>query len=224
MVSAEDEELSKTKIIWQDLSFHSRFCLDESKAIPEMTCFFLCSGDLWLLAVLNSPLVWAYLWRNTIHGKTETLRLKAIYMDAVPVPTPTREQRQLTEEKVQRLIEISGSVRRTRNEILDWLRTEHSISRPSKNLKSLATLNSDEFVAEIRRLRGTNKPLSVAALRDLREDYSLFLKTIQGLLSEARSLECQISDMVNQAYGLAPEEIDLMWRTAPPRMPVGPRT
>jgi len=28
--------------------------------------------------------------------------------------------------------------------------------------------------------------------------------------------------MVNEAYGLTPEEVDLMWRTAPPRMPFTP--
>jgi len=27
-------------------------------------------------------------------------------------------------------------------------------------------------------------------------------------------------ERVNQAYGLTPEEIDLMWKTAPPRMPI----
>ena len=36
---------------------------------------------------------------------------------------------------------------------------------------------------------------------------------------EEMRLEHRISDLVNQAYGLTPEDIDLMWKTAPPRMP-----
>jgi len=32
--------------------------------------------------------------------------------------------------------------------------------------------------------------------------------------------EHRLSDLVNQAYRLTEEEIDLMWRTAPPRMPI----
>jgi hypothetical protein len=36
---------------------------------------------------------------------------------------------------------------------------------------------------------------------------------------EALGLERQISDLVNEAYGLTPEDIALMWQTAPPRMP-----
>jgi hypothetical protein len=34
--------------------------------------------------------------------------------------------------------------------------------------------------------------------------------------------ERKLSDLVNAAYGLTPEEVALMWRTAPPRMPLDP--
>jgi hypothetical protein len=35
-------------------------------------------------------------------------------------------------------------------------------------------------------------------------------------------LERKLSDLVNVAYGLTPEDVGLMWRTAPPRMPLDP--
>ncbi len=38
--------------------------------------------------------------------------------------------------------------------------------------------------------------------------------------TEAMALENQLSDLVNAAYGLTPEEVKLMWDTAPPRMPI----
>lgn len=34
-------------------------------------------------------------------------------------------------------------------------------------------------------------------------------------------LELCLSDLVNRAYGLTDAEIELLWRTAPPRMPGG---
>ena len=37
--------------------------------------------------------------------------------------------------------------------------------------------------------------------------------------AEAAKLEKRLSDLVNIAYGLTPEEIDLLWATALPRMP-----
>jgi hypothetical protein len=38
-------------------------------------------------------------------------------------------------------------------------------------------------------------------------------------------LEHDLSDLVNAAYGLTPDEIALLWATAPPRMPIaGPKS
>ena len=37
--------------------------------------------------------------------------------------------------------------------------------------------------------------------------------------AEAAKLERRLSDLVNRAYGLTPEDVDLLWPTAPPRMP-----
>ena len=34
------------------------------------------------------------------------------------------------------------------------------------------------------------------------------------------TLERQLSDLVNEAYGLTPDEVNLLWDTAPPRMPI----
>ena len=38
--------------------------------------------------------------------------------------------------------------------------------------------------------------------------------------AETLKLERTFSDLVNQAYDLTPAEIDLTWKTAPPRMPI----
>jgi len=41
--------------------------------------------------------------------------------------------------------------------------------------------------------------------------------------TQALGLERQLSDLVNAAYGLTPEDVALMWETAPPRMPFAMR-
>jgi hypothetical protein len=43
-------------------------------------------------------------------------------------------------------------------------------------------------------------------------------RTLQG----ARQLEVRVAELVNRAYGLMPDEVALMWKTAPPRMPGTP--
>ena len=81
-------------------------------------------------------------------------------------------------------------------------------------------LDSDAFVAEVKKRRGKRNPLSAAALKNLREEYARTLEPARRRAAEALALERQVSDLVNAAYGLTPEETALMWRTAPPRMPL----
>ncbi len=64
--------------------------------------------------------------------------------------------------------------------------------------------------------------LSLAALRSLREEHARTIVPAQALAAEVRSLERRVSDLVNDAYGLTPDEVRLMWETAPPRMPIAP--
>jgi len=57
-------------------------------------------------------------------------------------------------------------------------------------------------------------------MKEVTAVYNEYAIPIQTRAIEAQKLEHQLSDLINQAYGLTPEEIDLMWKTAPPRMPI----
>jgi hypothetical protein len=54
----------------------------------------------------------------------------------------------------------------------------------------------------------------------LREEHERTIVPAQALARETLDLEQQVSAVVNAAYGLTPEEVSLMWETAPPRMPI----
>jgi hypothetical protein len=74
-------------------------------------------------------------------------------------------------------------------------------------------------LAEVQKARGRRKPLSAAAVQSLRAEHARSVRPLQALAAEARHLERQVADLVSAAYGLTPEEVALMWKTAPPRMP-----
>jgi hypothetical protein len=115
---------------------------------------------------------------------------------------------------------ITDGIRQTVRALLDWLRIEHEMEKPTTKLTSPIELDSDALVAEVKKVRGKKKPLSLAALRSLRDEHANTIVPEQTLTREARGLERQISDMVNAAYGLTPEDVELMWASAPPRMPI----
>ena len=57
-------------------------------------------------------------------------------------------------------------------------------------------------------------------LKALRDEDTQTLTPARALAAEALTLERQVSDLVNAAYNLTPAEVQLMWDTAPPRMPI----
>lgn len=75
------------------------------------------------------------------------------------------------------------------------------------------------FVTEVKRIRGKKNPLSAAALKSLRDEHTRTIEPARAQAAEALHLERRLSDLANEAYGLTPDEVALMWETAPPRMP-----
>lgn len=214
------ELFERPKIIWKDLSYHSEFAFDpKGEFYTNDLCFILPSEDLWLLAVLNSPLMWAYLWRNTVHGKDEVLRLKMMYMEDLPISPIDQAGREHVETLVRDLIRIADDRQAGVARLHDWLQVEFGIQKLGQKLSVPHEITSDAFVTEVKKRRAGKSTVSSAELRQLRDEFAGTVGELQRKAQEAWSLEAEISDLVNQAYGLTPEEVDLLWRTAPPRMP-----
>jgi hypothetical protein len=94
------------------------------------------------------------------------------------------------------------------------------MEKPGQKLEDFAALGSDAFVDEVRNRRPKGEGrLTPGALRDLKGGYAEMAGPVREARSEAGGLERRLSELVNQAYGLTAEEVDLMWKTAPPRMP-----
>jgi methylase of polypeptide subunit release factors len=213
-------QFSEPKISYQEIQFHPSYALDTQGYFGNNKTFFITCDDLYLLAVLNSPLMWWHNWRYLPHMKDEALSPLGRLMEALPIAEPTSSIREAAETAVRRLIEITTTRQQTQSTLLDWLRVEYGIEKPGNKLQAITTLDSDTFVAEVKRIRGAKQPLTAAGLQALRQEYTTTIEPARTLASEALKLEHQINDLVNQAYGLTPEEIDLMWKTAPPRMPI----
>jgi hypothetical protein len=58
------------------------------------------------------------------------------------------------------------------------------------------------------------------ALKSLREEYARTVEPMRETVARALRLERRLAGLVDEAYGLTAEEVALVWRTAPPRMPI----
>ncbi|MEO6195504.1 MAG: N-6 DNA methylase [Thermoanaerobaculia bacterium] len=210
----------KPKIVYQDIAWESEFALDEGGLYCNNTTYFIPVGTPWILAVLNSPVLWWYLWRTATHAKDEALRFFSPVAEALPIASPHGSHEGLAESMTRGLISEAAERTGVYSVLIDWLKVEHEVIRPTLRISDFPILSQEDFIEAVRHARGKKKPLSAAALRSLREEHARTIAPLAERLREAGQIEMELSDLVCQAYNLTADEIALMWQTAPPRMPI----
>lgn len=210
------------KIIYQEIQFHPHYAFDDSGLFGNNTTFSLPSADLYLLGVLNSPLMWWFNWRHLVHAKDEALRPFGFKMTSVPIAQPSAELRAAVETRVGQLIASKRADHEASHVLLDWLRGEHGIDKPGNALQDFGVLTYEQFETEVKKRRakakGALKPVHIQGLREAWQTYG---KPTAARRVQGARLEAEVARLVEQAYGLTAEEVRLLWETAPPRMPGG---
>jgi hypothetical protein len=189
---------------------------DDGRIVTDL-CFYLPIESSQTCCTLNSSVGWWYLWRCTPHGKDDALRCKAPYMERFPVAAIGRPQ---AEDFTRQLSDASEFVWVAKTSIHDWLRIEFGLDAPGRALEKPERLDADGFAAAVRAALPRRRQLSAAEIARLKREHAEIIIPARQAAAEVLRLERRVSDLVNQAYGLTPEEVALMWATAPPRMPL----
>lgn len=211
----------KPKIVIQRIAFHSRYSFDNQGTYLNDAAVMLPKVDNWTLACLHSPANWYLSYRHFPHKKDEALAMDIPYVERLPIAVPPPESRREADELVPGLIDLAKKNQESSLVILDWLTSEFHLESPGNALSDFASLDQAAFIDETRKRLPKKVGLTPNNVRQLNDVYREYALPIQTRNAEMRRLEARLSDLVNQAYQLTPDEIALMWRTAPPRMPGG---
>ena len=135
-------------------------CVFRGSLYGNNKVFLLPTADRYLLAVLNSPLLWWHNWRYLPHMKDEALNPAGFRLETLPIAEPTPEIRTEAEDRVTALIALAQESQDQTRELLNWLRLEFGVDQPGQRLEAFADLTADDFVAEIRKRRPKAAPAS----------------------------------------------------------------
>ena len=210
------------RIVHADTTAEPQFALAPAGACVLANACVWPSADPYLLAVANSPVAWTWLWRSALHGRDHALRLTPHAVEALPVPPPPPGLEGEIGGGVERLLELKGDARAAAGELLDWLAAEYGVGPADAGLLAFAELNATAFVEVVRRHRPrAAEPLAPREVGMLRNAHAEVAPRLTAVQAKAAGLERRLSQLVVRAYGLSADEVELMWATAPPRMPVG---
>ncbi|MFZ5994392.1 MAG: Eco57I restriction-modification methylase domain-containing protein [Thermodesulfobacteriota bacterium] len=98
------KEFERPKIIYPDIAKAPEFTWDASKSFLGNTAYIIPTDERWLVGLLNSQLIW-WLYLNissTIRGGF--VRFIAQYMEQLPIPKITDEQKSQLTERVQKIL------------------------------------------------------------------------------------------------------------------------
>lgn len=214
------KEFEKPKIMYQVIQTHSQYCIDEDGLFGNDKTFMIPTDKKEVLACFNSPTFWYYAFATLPHMINEALNPACFVMESIPVADFSAKTRQMVIELTDRQTDHVKKLIKDQKAINDWLKMEMNVDKPTQKLLECKKLSSDEFVEEVKKTLGKTKPLTAACLRALRDEYRSSIEPMHQITAETNHLEREISNLVHHAYNLTPEDLTLMQKTAPPRMPV----
>lgn len=103
---------TQPKIIYPDICKEPRFTLDPTGHYLDATATCILTDDLFLLGLLNSSPVWRYLCSKcAVLGDAEKggrVRLKTFYVEQIPVPAASSEDREAISSLVRKCLDAEG--------------------------------------------------------------------------------------------------------------------
>jgi hypothetical protein len=66
------------------------------------------------------------------------------------------------------------------------------------------------------------RKLTAAEIAELKREHAKTIEPLRKARVEIFGIESALSDLVNAAYGFTKNDVDLMWKSAPLRMPFTP--
>lgn len=210
---------SAPKTLYVDITWQPSFLVDTRGRFTTNTCYFLPTRAPSVVASLNAPIGWWYAWRKAQHGKDEALRFFSSFIEPYPVaPLSSTSERQAA-AAIDRLAALTEHRYATDQKVADWIRLNFQPKKLAPGLLASSQFDADQYVTAVRDTLPKRRKLSIPEIDELRRQHKEVIDPAREARAEIFALERKLSDLVNAAYGLTPEEVDLMWRTAPPRMP-----
>jgi len=212
------DHFKKPKIFYQEIQFHPCYSIGRGEMLTNNKVFFFPSDDLYLLAVLNSPLMWWLCWRYLPHMKDDALSPSAYLMKALPIADPGKLRPQI-ELLVSQLIERVGDDAQKAMTVSRWVKSRFEIVSDSS--LGWAAMNVDEFIGAIKKrapkqLRNFS-PKVIAELERIHREQLLPLKESA---TATALLEQEIAALVLSAYKMTTKEVALLMASLPPRTPI----
>lgn len=214
------EEFEKDKIIYPEIAKESRFTLDETKTYLNKTIFLIPSSDKFLLALLNSKVIWFYLMNvcTSLGDPKEggRLNLQKVYLEKTPIVDKSNKEEinNFVTNQLSKLKELQS----LNKNFLELISNKYSISSFSIKLKKWSDFAFGDFLKELEKARKKSAKeneseygkLSLSEESEWMQYFNEQKQKAEELKLEIDKTDNEIDQMVYELYGLTLEEIEIV--------------
>ena len=181
------EDFEKQKILWLELTDNSKFTLDTKGYYLDMTVFFMTGKNLkYLLALLNSKLIYWYFNLICAESGVGTNRWKKIYVEQLPIKEIEKQQ----QKPFEILVDYIMLLKTLDKDINEYVSNEHIVKSFEEVLDAMVyeLYFKEEFESKL--IQFEKEKGHIKFIEYAKEDYA----SIEGLD------EVQAIEVMQQSY------------------------
>ena len=196
------KEFERHKIIYPEMSQGAKFSIESQNLYSNNKVFLIPSSDWYLLGILNSTVIWFYLFGicSALRGGVWRLELRSQYIETIPIPDATDSQKaaiadlaQHCQETAEARYAIQEAVRRR---IPDLCPADRKPKLNTK-LKNWWTLDFKTFRKDVKKCFKADIPLTE------RNEWDAWLTAERAKIEDfSRTLDTLETDLNQQVYAL----------------------
>ncbi len=197
----------KPKIVFPNLQNSNKFSFDETGAYINAPAVILPTNDKFLLAILNSKLVWYFLTNICVVRSGGYIEVKPQYFEQIPIPEINNQK--ALNVQTDNIIALTSKLQKTERTFIKYFQSNYNIEKLSKKLQNWHELEFTEFIKELNKAikKAGGEKLSKLDEMEWMEVFEAKKAEAQTLKSEIDKTDKEIDQMVYQLYGLTEEEI-----------------
>lgn len=197
----------KPKVVFPNLQNSNKFAFEETGAYINAPAVILPTNDRFLIAILNSKLVWYFLTNICVVRNGGYIEVKPQYFEQIPIPDISEEHKKQLAQLTIEIISKTAEKQKLQFKFGKLLSSKYSELKQTKKLGNWFKLDFNEFKKELSKQK---IKFSLSEESEWIEYFDEQSKNHKSITTSISKIEKGIDQIVYELYGLSEEEIRIV--------------
>ncbi|MFH1296486.1 MAG: TaqI-like C-terminal specificity domain-containing protein [Bacteroidota bacterium] len=196
-------------MVFPNLQNTNKFAYDDYGAYINALAVILPTDDKFLVAILNSKLIWYFLTNICVVRNGGYIEVKPQYFEQIPIPEVSEDEAIKLTRLTDDLISDTMNNRKIKTKLLNLLKNKFGKVTITKKLDNWFDFSFSDLYKELKKQKIS---LTLSEESEWMEFFEVQVKVYSELKTNIQNLEKEIDRIIYELYGLTEEEIKIVER------------